>query len=204
MTPPSPILSTCKIADGRIVVDGTVLFKADGSDFQAFAKAAYQQLGIAYPKFYKMDRLGKLAFLAAEVLLGRHPEVLVNDGPAVVFANRSSSLDTDVVFQQSIADPENHFPSPAVFVYTLPNICVGEISIRHQLKSANYFFILDTFDSDFLQTFAEDLMVSAKADFVLCGWVECFGNDYTANMWLTGAGMPADFARDASLQQFEM
>ena len=203
MTPPSPILSTCKIADGRIVVDGTVLFKADGADFQAFAKAAYQHLGIAYPKFYKMDCLSKLAFLAAEILLGGHPEVIAGNGPAVVFANRSSSLDTDVVFQQSIADPENHFPSPAVFVYTLPNICVGEISIRHQLKSANYFFILDTFDSDFLQTFAEDLMASAKAVYVLCGWVECFGNAYTATMWLTGGGIPADFARDALLQQFE-
>ena len=53
---------------------------------------------------------------------------------AIVFANRSSSLDTDFKYQESINSQENYFPSPAVFVYTLPNICVGEISIKHQLK----------------------------------------------------------------------
>ncbi|WP_321539372.1 hypothetical protein [Flavobacterium piscinae] len=89
-----------------------------------------------------MDNLSKLAFLASEVLLSEQIIAEAENNVALVFANRSSSLDTDVKFQQSIDDKENYYPSPAVFVYTLPNICVGEISIKHQLKSENAFLCL--------------------------------------------------------------
>ena len=41
----------------------------DYYDFSEFIKAAYKSLELNYPKFFKMDALSKLAFLAADVLL---------------------------------------------------------------------------------------------------------------------------------------
>jgi hypothetical protein len=95
-------------------------------------------------------------------------------------ANKSSSLDTDVKYQESISDKENYYPSPAVFVYTLPNICLGEISIRHQLKSENSFFIFDAFNTEFMSNYSNILLNTNKADMVLCGWVEFFNDNYKA------------------------
>ena len=118
-----------------------------------------------------MDNLSKLAFLTAELLLKSEISEEQENNIALVFANKSSSLDTDVKYQDSIVDSENYFPSPAVFVYTLPNICIGEISIKHQLKSENTFFIFDSFDSEFMTNYSNLLLNTNKAEKVLCGWV---------------------------------
>ncbi|REC48363.1 3-oxoacyl-ACP synthase [Chryseobacterium pennipullorum] len=171
---------TCIVENSRITTDGQLIFESQSDNFHEFAKEAYKGLEISYPKFHKMDSLSKLAFLAAEMLLKDED----HSRTAIVFANRSSSLDTDVKYQESINDQENFYPSPAVFVYTLPNICVGEISIRHRMQTENAFFVLDEFDEKFLNNYAEQILKSGKAEKVLCGWVELYRENYKAFVYL--------------------
>src|SRR5690606_31736620 len=137
-----------------------------------------------YPKFFKMDNLSKLAFLGAEILLKNQNLNESDNDIALVLANRSSSLDTDSKYQKSITDKKNYYPSPAVFVYTLPNICIGEISIRHKLYSENSFFIFEAFNPEFLTGYSEYLLKSGKSKKVLLGWVEYFQQEYKAFMCL--------------------
>ncbi|MBB4808060.1 hypothetical protein HNP38_003400 [Chryseobacterium defluvii] len=170
----------CTIEHSVIIVNGKTVFESQNGTFSDFAKEAYKNSGIIYPKFHKMDNLSKLAFLAAETLLKDKD----NSKTALVFANRSSSLDTDFKYQESINSQENYFPSPAVFVYTLPNICVGEISIRHQMQTENAFFVLDEFDEDFLNEYSRQLLLSGRAEKVLCGWVELYRESYKAFVYL--------------------
>lgn len=174
------IQSYIKIENNEIVLDGTSVFKIEPTDFTDFAKQAYRNFEIQYPKFFKMDALSKLAFLGSELLLSPIVSTEKENNIALVLANKSSSLDTDVKYQESISDKENYFPSPAVFVYTLPNICLGEISIRHQLKSENSFFIFDAFNGEFLSNYSNILLNTNKADLVLCGWTEFFNDNYKA------------------------
>jgi hypothetical protein len=183
------IQSYIKIEKNEIVLNGTSVFKTESTDFADFAKQAYRNFEIQYPKFFKMDALSKLAFLGSELLLNPITSTDPSDSElakqnenniALVLANKSSSLDTDVKYQESISDKENYYPSPAIFVYTLPNICLGEISIRHQLKSENSFFIFDTFNGEFLSNYANILLHTNKADAVLCGWTELFNDNYKA------------------------
>ncbi|MBC7606023.1 MAG: 3-oxoacyl-ACP synthase [Burkholderiales bacterium] len=178
------ITSICTIQNNEIILNGNMIFKAQSKTFADFSKKSYQQLGINYPKFFKMDHLSKLAFLAAECTLKNIIDMSNNSNIAVILANKSSSLDTDVKYQASILDSENYYPSPAVFVYTLPNICLGEISIRHQLKSENSFFIFEAFNSSFMARYADILLHTKKADQVLCGWVEYFNEEYKAFVYL--------------------
>ena len=178
------IQSICKIQNNEIILDGVSIFKLEPTTFSDFSKRAYQNFEINYPKFFKMDSLSKLAFLGAELLLKNERDSEKENNIALVFSNNSSSLDTDVKYQNSISDPENYFPSPAVFVYTLPNICLGEISIRHQLKSENSFFIFDEFNPAFMVNYAKVLLDSNKADKVLCGWVEYYDEEYKAFLYL--------------------
>ena len=152
--------------------------------FPEFIKNASKTIGLEYPKFFKMDNLSKLAFLGAEAILKDNIDLENENDIALVFANKSSSLDTDVKYQDSISDSENYFPSPAVFVYTLPNICVGEISIKYQLKSENAFFVFEDFNPNFMSNYATYLLESEKAEKVLCGWVEFYNNEYKAFVYL--------------------
>ncbi|WP_261510184.1 3-oxoacyl-ACP synthase [Chryseobacterium paludis] len=172
--------ATCTIENSTITVNGNIIFESRDTAFQEFAKEAYKSLDMNYPKFHKMDSLSKLAFLSAEMLLKDRD----NNGTALVFANKSSSLDTDFKYQDSINSENNYFPSPAVFVYTLPNICVGEISIRHQMQTENAFFVLDEFDEKFLTDYATQILQTKKAEKVLCGWVELYQESYKAFVYL--------------------
>lgn len=178
------IESSVLIRDNKVISGGKELFGSDSEDFSAFSKEVYKYFDTDYPKFFKMDNLSKLAFLGAEILLKNQSLNESDNDIALVLANRSSSLDTDYKYQQSITDKENFYPSPAVFVYTLPNICIGEISIRHKLYSENSFFIFEVFNPEFLTAYSAYLLKSGKSKKVLWGWVEYFQQEYKAFMCL--------------------
>jgi len=184
---PYYIEGVARIFEGKVSLNKEILFEETHDDFTSFIKAAYKQLDTKYSKFFKMDALSKLAFLTADVLL-KNANLLKDqeNDIALVFSNRASSLDTDRKHQASIADKENYFPSPAVFVYTLPNICLGEISIKHSLYSENSFFIFDSFNAKHLFTYATTLLDNKKADSVLCGWVDLDAETYEAILFLVG------------------
>ena len=180
------IKSFCYIKNNEIALNESVIYKGEETlGFLEFIKEAYRSMDIKYPKFFKMDGLSKLAFLASEVLLSKEKLNLEEENDiAIVFSNKSSSLDTDKKHQESIQDKDNYYPSPAVFVYTLPNICIGEISIKHKLYSENSFFIFDNFNAEYLLEYTNSLLSANKANEVLCGWVEYNGEEYEAFLYL--------------------
>jgi len=172
----------CTIKNNVVSVNGIEVFKAEISDKKEFFKSVYQFLDIKYSKFFKMDNLSKLAFLSAEFLLDE--DVSEEKNTAIILSNNASSLDTDRKYQDSINDSENYYPSPAVFVYTLPNIGIGEISIRHQLKSENGFFVFDKYNASFHFNYEQSLLQNNKSDSVLAGWVNIDGDSYEAFLYL--------------------
>jgi hypothetical protein len=178
------ISNYCTIENNTVSINGEKRFEMEAASFSEFIKGAYKNFEIDYPKFFKMDNLSKLAFLSAEVILAAVVKPEVENDIALVFANRSSSLDTDMKYQSSIANQEAYFPSPAVFVYTLPNICIGEISIKHQLKSENAFFVFEECNAEFMSHYANHLLEAKKARKVLCGWVEYYQESYKAVVYL--------------------
>ncbi len=178
------ILDHCSISKGIVTINGEILLRSETTVFKDFAKEIYNRLKLDYPKFFKMDNLSKLAFLSTELLSQNNP---IAKDTAVILSNVSSSLDTDIKHDAAIQDYESYHPSPAVFVYTLPNICLGEISIRHQLHTENSFFIFERFQPEFLVLYAENLLDSGVAKELICGWTEIFGNDYSAFLYRVSA-----------------
>lgn len=181
------IESYCSIKNNVVTLNGIPIFSEDGLEFPAFIKQASKQLNTNYPKFFKMDNLSKLAFLAADILLKDAALSPTKEhNIALLFSNKASSLDTDRKHQNTISDPENYYPSPALFVYTLPNICLGEISIKHKLLSENSFFIFERFNADHLHLNSSYLLNANKAEKTLCGWVDLDGDNYNAFVYLVG------------------
>lgn len=166
------ILSYCSFSEKGLYLDGKNLHTFDTKQpFNDLSKEIYKQLELKYPKFYKMDPLSKLAFIAASVLIENNTSE-VEENTAIVLANKSSCIDIDRQHIESIMDEDHFYPSPATFVYTLPNIAIGEISIRYQLKSENSFFIFDRFPSQFFADYSNHLIDEGISKNVICGWVE--------------------------------
>jgi len=142
----------------------------------------YEHLNLSYPKFYKMDNLSKLGFLASEVLLKEAD--FSSSSPfdiSVVLSNSSSSLETDRNYFEST----KKVASPALFVHTLPNIVTGEISIRHGLKGESSFFVTPNFDANLLCAYCSEIM-EEKSKLCLAGWIEVLGEKYEAFVYLIG------------------
>ena len=140
-----------------------------------------------YPKFFKMDTLSKLGFVASELLLKDEggERFVPREDRAVVLFNRTASLQADTNYQATIQDPANFFPSPAAFVYTLPNIVTGEIAIRNKYYGETSFLVMEQCD---LQIMARQLM-NAFSDpmtqSILGGWLDCTDeNHFEARLFL--------------------
>ena len=153
--------------------------------FDAFIRERYRALADPNMKFSKMDDLCKLAYVAScELLAGRRP-----DCPAerigVVLANRSASLDSDMRHQAVIDADDGGGASPAVFVYTLPNIMLGQVAIKHGLKGESTFFAFPDKSSNFIREYAASLIAEGRMDAVLWGWCEFDGGSYDCELTLT-------------------
>jgi len=180
------ITAYSKIRSGQVTVNGAPGYTGNAADPAIdFIKAAYKHYELNYPKFYKMDSLCKLAFVASEVLLraNKITEHYAAEDIAIIIANSASSLEIDTEHQSAIADKSNYFPSPAVFVYTLPNILIGEIAIRNHIKGENTFFIFDTFDAAFMNSYLPSVLNSGRAKCCIGGWVDFYENGYDAFLY---------------------
>ncbi|WP_193510770.1 3-oxoacyl-ACP synthase [Christiangramia fulva] len=166
------IRSWISLKNGEVFLNGDSFFQnTEEIDLNHFLKSLYRHLKINYTKFFKMDALSKLAFLATEVLFLHHRP---DKETALVLSNSASSLQTDLAFYDSM----NGFPSPSLFVYTLPNILLGEISIRHSLNSENMFFIKESFDANLITGYTSALFEESNNPEALCGWIDLHNDEY--------------------------
>lgn len=160
------------IRPDAVEVDGRHLpIEAHGKDLLT---ALYRQYVGDYPKYYKMDPLSRLGFIASELLLQAEgaERFVACDDRAVFFFNHSSSVCADRQYIETIADPDNCFPSPSVFVYTLPNIVTGEIAIRNGYHGETSFYILPRQDDRLMQQILQASCFDSTTQSILCGWLD--------------------------------
>lgn len=140
-----------------------------------------------YPKFYKMDVMTRLGFIASELLLMSEGKERFSpcEDRAVILFNRTSSLIADKLHQESINDANAFFPSPSVFVYTLPNIITGEIAIRNKYYGETSFYILEKFDESIISQVLEASFEDSHTTSIVAGWVDCESEDvFNAQMYI--------------------
>jgi len=148
--------------------------------------ALYKQMVGNYPKFYKMDSLCKLGFLATEKLLDNVAQNIDDaETRAVVMFSKFGSMDDDKAYEETIRNEENYYPSPSVFVYTLSNIVTGEIAIRHGYHGETSCFILGEKDWSLMEKIIKTTFQDKGVKSVIGGWVD-YENDqhYEADLKL--------------------
>ncbi len=129
-----------------------------------------------YPKYHKMDSLSRLAFLATELLLSRG-DVPQDSGRATILFNRTSSVVADRCHLGSIAKPGEFYPSPSVFLGTLPNIATGEIAIRHGYTGETSLYITDFRDEALMKKVVSSSFSLGGFRSLICGFVDCDRGD---------------------------
>jgi hypothetical protein len=163
-----------RIENKELWLNDALLFKSDEEKVGKVFKSIYKFLELKYPKYHKMDKLCKLGFLSSEALLKNFKisETYSEDEVAVVLANSNSTINIDSEYYDSIKDKDNYFPSPALFVYTLPNIVVGEIAIRNTFRGEIGFLVQEKFDSNAILSYVKNLFETQNTKACITGWVD--------------------------------
>ena len=176
--------NSLKITPEGVMINGESL--ASEGKGGALLTEIYKRYIGDYPKYYKMDVLCRLGLVASELLLKRTENGerrterydYREDEMAIILFNHSSSIQADKNYQTSIADPDNYFPSPSAFVYTLPNIVTGEIAIRHHIQGETSFYILQEKDEQMMNMIIEASFADTGTRRILCGWIDAEDDDH--------------------------
>lgn len=182
ITPEEVVLDHQKLWEGNQNANEK-LEEQEGAGHHSLLTFLYKQMIGNYPKFYKMDGLSRLGFVASEILLNAEKgdtdverreeegERLLEER-AIIFFNHSSSIASDRNYKESINDKDNYFPSPSIFVYTLPNIVTGEIAIRNHFHGETSFFILPDKDERMMEEILQASCRDAQSKSFLTGWID--------------------------------
>lgn len=170
ITPEEVVLDHQKLWEGNQNANEE-LGEQDGVGHHSLLTSLYKQMIGNYPKFYKMDGLSRLGFVASEILLNAEKGETDKER-AIIFFNHSSSIASDRNYKESINDKDNYFPSPSIFVYTLPNIVTGEIAIRNHFHGETSFFILPDKDERMMEEILQASCRDDQSKSFLTGWID--------------------------------
>lgn len=170
ITPEEVILDHQKLWEGNQNANEK-LEEQEGAGHHSLLTSLYKQMIGNYPKFYKMDGLSRLGFVASEILLNAEKGETDKER-AIIFFNHSSSIASDRNYKESINDKDNYFPSPSIFVYTLPNIVTGEIAIRNHFHGETSFFILPDKDERMMEEILQASCRDDQSKSFLTGWID--------------------------------
>lgn len=191
------ITSYCNLRADECLVNGETVARRDAGSEDSWFKQIYKRQELAYPKFYKMDVLSQAGYLASELMKRANPgigEAYADDEIAMVFANASSSAETDRRFINSYEGGGS--PSPSLFVYTLPNIVLGEIAILNKWYGENMFAVLPKFTPGFYLDYQQILSASGSRA-LLGGWLEVTeGNTDVFLFWVEERESGTEFNAD--------
>jgi hypothetical protein len=100
---------------------------------------------------------------------------------AVMLMTGNGCLDVDKRYLHSTET----IASPSLFVYTLPNIMLGEICIKHGFKGEQLCMV-DTLPNETeIQFWVNDILQNRNMDACLCGWVDALEDKQTVHLlWI--------------------
>ncbi len=177
--------ATVVINAGEVIVNDSTFFSDKSADFGTFIREAFKSRGENNMKFYKMDDLCKLGYVAAAWLLDGIE--FGEEECGMVLSGKYGCLDTDMKHQQIIDKEGDAASSPAVFVYTLPNVVAGEISIRHHIKGENTWFWSDDRTMSDLKHYASLMAGASDLRYCIIGHLDFLNGEYFAKFELWSA-----------------
>ncbi|MBQ0156671.1 MAG: beta-ACP synthase [Bacteroidales bacterium] len=148
------------------------------TDFKTYIKGLFGSVSEPYMKFSKMDDYCKLGTTAVELLLSKTGG-LSQYNPyeiALVVNTDTGCIESDLAHLDNITADEYN-SSPAIFVYTLPNVVAGEICIKNKFKGEGVTIVGKTEDP---KKIIEEFCCDANTKAAIYLYVDKCGNKFTA------------------------
>lgn len=151
---------------------------AVGSDFKTYIKGMFASVSEPYMKFSKMDDYCKLGITAVQLLLDKVGGLSQYDPyeVALIINTDSGCIESDLAHLDKITADE-YISSPAIFVYTLPNVVAGEISIKNKIKGEGVTLVSDTDDP---KTIVEEFCSGTNTKAAIYLYVDKCGERFSA------------------------
>lgn len=148
---------------------------------EEYLTTEYKNMQMKYPKFHKMDVLCKLGIIATEKLLEN--QLFQHEYTGLLLSSNQGCIQTDLDFYKTIV-PDSFFPSPTLFVYTLPNIVLGEICIKHKITGEHLFFMQENYNENQMNQLSEFYFKTTEMKYLIYGHLNATENTCETQMFL--------------------
>ncbi len=179
------LLRRVRLTPSEVRIDGeAVSFESTGVELLT---EIYRKCLPANPKFHKMDLYSRLAYAGASLALKGAPGDCDPCGIAMLLFTENGSVLADRRHLSAFRGEEGFYPSPAVFVNTIPNAVLGEIAVQYGIKGETDLVMLPRRDENVMRTVTGVTLNAVRPDAAVCGWVDCTGGDsFSADVVLYG------------------
>ncbi|MBQ0006535.1 MAG: hypothetical protein KBS57_03925, partial [Alistipes sp.] len=136
-------------------------------------------------RFYKMDLFSRLVYVTTALLIkDKLPQHASEEVSMTVF-NKTSSILADRQHLASFRNSDAFYPSPSVFINTLPNVVMGELALQYGIKGETSFIILPRRDDSLIRDITDSVIADSPARYFITGWADAgTENDYEADFEL--------------------
>ncbi len=171
------------LTPSEVRIDGeAVSFESTGA---ALLTEIYRKCLPEDPKFHKMDLYSRLAYVGTSLALKDIPGDCDPCRTAMLLFTENGSVLADRRHLSAFRGDEGFYPSPAVFVNTIPNAVLGEIAVQYGIKGETDLVMLPRRDGDMMRTLTDVTLGAVRPDAAVCGWADCTGGDsFSADMGL--------------------
>ncbi len=136
-------------------------------------------------RFYKMDLFSRLVYVATSLLIkDKLPQHTSEEVSMIVF-NKTGSILADRQHLALFSNSDAFYPSPSVFINTLPNVVMGELALQYGIKGETSFIILPRRDDSLIRDIADSVIADSPALYFITGWADAgTENEYEADFEL--------------------
>ena len=134
-------------------------------------------------RFFKMDLFSRLAYVATGLLAKDSLDGIDPEDIALFVFTLNGSVLADRKHLSTFSDPNDFYPSPSVFINTLPNVVLGEIAVRNNIKGETTLVMLPNRDDAIMNQIIKASISATRPSALLYGWVDCDAEDsFTADL----------------------
>ena len=157
--------------------------RMDGADVPVEARGAalvselYKKYLSDGSRFFKMDLYSRLAYVGTGLLAKDTLEGIAPEDVAILLFTVNGSVLADRKHLSTYTHPDEYYPSPSVFINTLPNVVLGEIAMKNTIKGETTLVMLPERDESLKEKIVAATLAATRPGAVMAGWVDCTAED---------------------------
>ena len=157
--------------------------RMDGADVPVEANGAalvselYKKYLSDGSRFFKMDLFSRLAYVGTGLLAKDALEGIAPEEIAILLFTVNGSVLADRKHLSTYTHTDEYYPSPSVFINTLPNVVLGEIAMKNTIKGETTLVMLPEKDEPLNEKIVAATLAATRPTAVMAGWVDCTAED---------------------------